>query len=112
MCSMWMGSSNGVCAVSPEDRKTGSRKDEHLVSILEYQIIFFRTFGLSDFRTKIYSMTRVAFKMTLYKGFEEEYLKRHEVIWPELQELLKQTGISGYSIFWMTARIVYLGCSP
>jgi L-rhamnose mutarotase len=44
-------------------------------------------------------MQRVAFKMTLFKGFEEEYLKRHEAIWPELQELLKQTGISDYSIF-------------
>jgi L-rhamnose mutarotase len=44
-------------------------------------------------------MARVAFKMTLYKGFEEEYLKRHYTIWPDLEELLKQTGISDYSIF-------------
>ncbi|AXY75959.1 L-rhamnose mutarotase [Paraflavitalea soli] len=44
-------------------------------------------------------MARVAFKMTLYKGFEEEYLKRHDTIWPELEQLLKQTGISDYSIF-------------
>jgi L-rhamnose mutarotase len=44
-------------------------------------------------------MRRVAFKMKLYKGFEEEYKKRHEKLWPELEELLKQTGISDYSIF-------------
>ena len=44
-------------------------------------------------------MARVAFKMKLYKGFEEEYLKRHDHLWPELETLLKQTGISDYSIF-------------
>jgi L-rhamnose mutarotase len=44
-------------------------------------------------------MQRVAFKMQLRKGFEEEYKKRHDEIWPELAQLLKQTGISEYSIF-------------
>jgi L-rhamnose mutarotase len=42
---------------------------------------------------------RIAFKMQLFKGFEEEYKKRHDEIWPELQILLKETGISDYSIF-------------
>jgi L-rhamnose mutarotase len=37
--------------------------------------------------------------MQLHKGFEEEYRKRHDEIWPELQALLKETGISEYSIF-------------
>lgn len=44
-------------------------------------------------------MARVAFKMKLYKGFEEEYRKRHDQLWPELESLLKQSGISEYSIF-------------
>ena len=44
-------------------------------------------------------MQRVAFKMQLFKGFEEEYKKRHDEIWPELQDLLKESGISDYSIF-------------
>ncbi len=44
-------------------------------------------------------MQRVAFKMQLNKGFEEEYKKRHDEIWPELQALLKDTGINEYSIF-------------
>jgi L-rhamnose mutarotase len=44
-------------------------------------------------------MTRVAFKMKLHKGFEEEYKKRHEELWPDLEQLLKNTGISEYSIF-------------
>jgi L-rhamnose mutarotase len=44
-------------------------------------------------------MKRVAFKMMLHKGYEEEYKKRHDQLWPELQQLLKETGISEYSIF-------------
>lgn len=43
---------------------------------------------------------RVAFKMQLHKGFEEEYKKRHDKLWPDLQVLLKTSGISDYSIFF------------
>lgn len=43
--------------------------------------------------------TRVAFKMKLFPGKEAEYKKRHDEIWPELQALLKENGISEYSIF-------------
>ena len=42
---------------------------------------------------------RIASKMKLLKGFETEYKKRHHEIWPELKALLKETGISDYSIF-------------
>jgi L-rhamnose mutarotase len=44
-------------------------------------------------------MYRIAFKMQLFKGFEAEYKKRHDALWPELAELLTTTGISEYSIF-------------
>ena len=44
-------------------------------------------------------MQRVAFKMQLYQGFEEEYKRRHEKLWPELEGLLKESGISEYAIF-------------
>lgn len=44
-------------------------------------------------------MQRVAFKMKLFPGFEAEYKKRHDEIWPDLVALLKETGISEYSIF-------------
>lgn len=44
-------------------------------------------------------MKRVAFKMQLYPGYREEYQKRHDAIWPELVYLLKESGISDYSIF-------------
>jgi len=42
---------------------------------------------------------RFGFKMKMYPGFREEYKKRHEEIWPELVELLKNEGIGNYSIF-------------
>jgi L-rhamnose mutarotase len=44
-------------------------------------------------------MERQAFKMKLRKGFEKEYKKRHDEIWPELVKLLKASGVSDYSIF-------------
>ena len=44
-------------------------------------------------------MQHVAFKMKLFKGCEEEYKKRHDEIWSELKDLLKQAGIKDYSIF-------------
>jgi L-rhamnose mutarotase len=44
-------------------------------------------------------MERIAFKMKLFKGQEAEYRRRHDTIWPELEQLLKKTGIVDYSIF-------------
>lgn len=44
-------------------------------------------------------MKRIAFRMVLFPGMEEEYRKRHDAIWPELSQLLKDTGIADYSIF-------------
>jgi len=37
--------------------------------------------------------------MKLFPGKTAEYKKRHDEIWPELVTLLKQSGISDYSIF-------------
>jgi L-rhamnose mutarotase len=45
-------------------------------------------------------MNRLAFKMHLNPGQKEEYKKRHNEIWPELRELLKDAGVSEYSIFF------------
>jgi len=41
----------------------------------------------------------MAFKMKLHPGKEEEYKRRHDTIWPELKDLLKETGVSEYSIY-------------
>lgn len=37
--------------------------------------------------------------MKLRPGQTEEYRRRHDAIWPELSDLLLQTGIREYSIF-------------
>lgn len=44
-------------------------------------------------------MERFAFKMHLHPGQEDEYKRRHDEIWPELVDLLRDAGISDYSIF-------------
>lgn len=44
-------------------------------------------------------MKRLAFKMQLKKGQKAAYQKRHQEIWPSLKALLKEAGISEYSIF-------------
>ncbi len=55
-------------------------------------------------------MQRVAFKMKLFKGCEEEYKRRHDALWPELQSLLKQAGIKDYSIFLDEETNILFGC--
>ena len=45
------------------------------------------------------SRKKLAFKMKLKPGCREEYKKRHDEIWPELLQLLKDSGVSDYSIF-------------
>jgi L-rhamnose mutarotase len=42
---------------------------------------------------------RYAFKMQLKPGVQEEYKKRHDEIWPEMISVLKEAGVSDYSIF-------------
>lgn len=43
-------------------------------------------------------MQKYAFRMQLHPGKEAEYCKRHDEIWPELVQLLKDAGVSDYSI--------------
>jgi len=45
-------------------------------------------------------MKRLAFKMKLKVGFEDEYKKRHDEIWPELAGELNKAGVFDYSIYW------------
>jgi len=44
-------------------------------------------------------MERMAWKGRIKPGAKQEYIKRHDEIWPELAELLKQAGICNYTIF-------------
>ncbi|MBT5766344.1 MAG: L-rhamnose mutarotase [Kordiimonadaceae bacterium] len=52
----------------------------------------------------------VTFKMKLNPGMSEEYKKRHDNIWPELVQLLKQAGISDYSISLDEETNTLFGC--
>ncbi|HPT32831.1 MAG TPA: L-rhamnose mutarotase, partial [Prolixibacteraceae bacterium] len=44
-------------------------------------------------------MKRFGFKMKMKPGCREEYIKRHNEIWPELAALIKAGGVFDYSIF-------------
>ena len=44
-------------------------------------------------------MIRKAFVMSVHPGCEAEYAQRHQPIWHELAEVLKQHGVHNYSIF-------------
>jgi len=44
-------------------------------------------------------MTRSAFAMKLKPGYEAEYKRRHDAIWPELVKELEAAGVSDYSIY-------------
>ena len=44
-------------------------------------------------------MERYAWKARVLEGKLEEYKKRHDEIWPELVEVLKNAGISNYTIW-------------
>ena len=41
---------------------------------------------------------KYAFRMKLNAGMKAEYRKRHDEIWPELVSLVKEAGVSDYSI--------------
>jgi L-rhamnose mutarotase len=44
-------------------------------------------------------MIRKAFLMQVYPDQHDEYIKRHNPIWPELEAVLKLHGVTSYSIF-------------
>lgn len=44
-------------------------------------------------------MERLAWKGQIKPGCKSEYIRRHNEIWPEMVEVLKQAGICNYTIF-------------
>lgn len=42
---------------------------------------------------------RIAFRMKIHPDQEAEYQDRHNPIWPELGQVLKEQGVLSYSIF-------------
>ena len=44
-------------------------------------------------------MERYAWKAIVREGMLDEYIKRHDEIWPEMKELLTKAGIKNYTIW-------------
>lgn len=44
-------------------------------------------------------MLRKGFKMHLYPGMAQEYEMRHNMLWPEMKEMIHEHGGKNYSIF-------------
>lgn len=44
-------------------------------------------------------MERFAWKARLLNGMKQEYIKRHDEIWPEMTALLNEAGIHNYTIW-------------
>ena len=51
-------------------------------------------------------MEKYAWMAKLKPGKKEEYIYRHNHIWPEMVEVLKSAGISNYSI-WIDGDIIF-----
>ena len=45
-------------------------------------------------------MEKVIWRATVREGMKEEYIRRHNEIWPEMVAALKEAGICNYTI-WM-----------
>ena len=53
---------------------------------------------INDLTKGGYRMVRKGFKMFLNPGMAEEYEKRHNALWPEMKEMIRQYGGHNYSI--------------
>jgi L-rhamnose mutarotase len=58
-------------------------------------------------------MERLCFTFEIRPGTEAEYKRRHDEIWPELVDAIKDAGFANYSLFRRGAQIVaYVECHP
>lgn len=56
-------------------------------------------------------MARYAWVLEVRPGYEEEYRKRHEEIWPDMANEVRASGMRNYSIFRLgLALIGYFEC--
>jgi L-rhamnose mutarotase len=54
---------------------------------------------------------RIAFRMKVNRGGEAEYIRRHNPIWPELEQTLKDHGVRDYTIFLDSATGDLFACA-
>ena len=52
---------------------------------------------------------KYAFKMKLNEGMADEYKRRHDEIWPELEAALREAGVRDYSIHLDTETNILFG---
>jgi L-rhamnose mutarotase len=58
-------------------------------------------------------MERLCFTFEIHAGKEAEYQKRHDEIWPELVEAIRDAGLRNYSLFRRDQQVVgYVECDP
>jgi L-rhamnose mutarotase len=52
-------------------------------------------------------MKRVGFQLKVKQELIEEYKKRHQAVWPEMQEALRRAGWHNYSLFMRPDGILF-----
>jgi len=58
-------------------------------------------------------MERYCFTFRLRPGMEDEYRRRHDEIWPELVEALRDAGVRNYTLFRRERQVIaYCECHP
>ena len=58
-------------------------------------------------------MERLCFSFEIRPGTEAEYKRRHDEIWPELVEAIKDAGLANYSLFRRGTEVFgYVECHP
>ena len=59
------------------------------------------------------TMERICFTFAIKPGTEDEYKRRHDEIWPELVEAIRESGIRNYTLFRRGLEITaYAECHP
>lgn len=58
-------------------------------------------------------MERACFTFEIYPHMVDEYKKRHDEIWPELVELIQESGLKNYTLFRRGTQVTaYVECHP
>lgn len=92
---------NAECTVLQD----GCEKDIDKIRFLVYSIsevrcrIYKKQDGKSEFGQKQEGKMIKGFKMKLFPGQEAEYEKRHNELWPEMQDMIHEHGGKNYTIF-------------
>jgi L-rhamnose mutarotase len=58
-------------------------------------------------------MERMCFTFDIEAGSEEEYKRRHDEIWPDMAQALRDSGLRNYTLFRRGTTIIgYVECHP